>query len=276
MKTVTWVVGAGAVFAVLAGYFMQKPEVPLLPRQQAGVSTTGSMPDAKAVAPNADDSSLPEAFKIDRSGRSDFQRYLAIGTPSAAMDAYQLVANCRRSRHLDASVATFSAPEDKQLREAFEAERVRMKGACKNITPEDEQQRLALLDKAAQAGIRGAALAFLNEGYQGDPAATMARKAEPEVQAWADRAIGYLKIAGVKGDRDAIATLAALYDNEQSLTGRQPAEALKYVTAMQASAGRPPRGAEKVWTKRLMAQLTPEQAAAAQEAGRQLAQGRQQ
>lgn len=202
---------------------------------------------------------------------ADYRRYLAMGTPTALQDAYRLVADCRRSRQLAATSAALRPHDDKALRDMLDAETTRLSHACDDITGEMEHQRLALLERAAAAGVRDAAVELLSEGYLGDPLAAVQRREDPGVRAWTRRALDYLETASLRGDRNAIVTLAILYDNENSLTGRQPVQALKYLTAAQAMLDRPLRAAEHAQLARLVAQLSPQQAAAAQEAGRRLA-----
>jgi hypothetical protein len=209
-------------------------------------------------------------FGRDTEGH-DFDRHVALGTPAAAFDAYQLVAECRRARALESTWGHF---EEKHLRELFESESKRLAHACDGITPEYEKKRLELLESAARAGVRGAAVAYAHEGYQGDIVATMAQLKDPAVQAWVQKAVNYLKSSGASGDIGAISALAMLYSNDQSLTGRDPIEELKYTTALIAihqARGKDVRGADKALLARIALQLSPQQAQDAREAGLRLA-----
>jgi len=85
---------------------------------------------------------------------------------------------------------------------------------CSDLQPEDFHQRTELLQRAAAAGIRNAALWMINEGPFGDPSALITRPKDPLVLEWRQNTVQLLHVAAKKGDTGALASLA-----DQYLTG---------------------------------------------------------
>jgi hypothetical protein len=85
--------------------------------------------------------------------------------------------------------------------------------------------------------------------------------------------IGALKVAA-QSDREAIAALSLLYGRTTPIQQRDPALALTYVTALrELSNGQasPTRAMSDAYVQRLVAELPPEKAQQAMDAGRLLA-----
>lgn len=134
----------------------------------------GEAPLASAVAPRAD---APPAASA---GAARIDRLIASGDAADAFRAYALLERCR------------------------------VDGACRGIGAVHLRQRLDLLERAARAGVPGAATAFAGQGPFGDRSALTQRPDDPLVAQWIRDAEALIREAARRDDVAAIAQLGWL------------------------------------------------------------------
>jgi hypothetical protein len=189
-----------------------------------------------AIDPNAFTAAAPTPLDADRVGEALAPQPLAARAVSAASPpptlaarierlragadardayrAYRLIAGCLRAREFDAHVAALPMTLE------FAAERAagtrsaqRVSEACQDISPLQMAQRVSLVERAARAGVPGAAAAWTTEGPFGDKTALMQRPDDPLVVEWANQAIEMIKAATKQNDVEAIGQFGLLCMN---------------------------------------------------------------
>jgi len=143
---------------------------------------------------------LPLAAQVDR--------LLASHDPEDAYAAYRLIADCaefsdKHDRMVFDRREAARAPKDTFMagyRGMTDDEKRHDAVFCANLTERQRQSRLDALAVAAQAGVSGAAVAFLDAGPFGDPSALKTRPDDPLVQAWKATATAQLQLAADAGD----------------------------------------------------------------------------
>ena len=211
----------------------------------------------QAAAPTpAPQASPPAPFAItDRLGYTpgdDVTRYVALGTPTAAFDAWTLIDACERAeRHALPDVAA----------------------RCNGIMQQHRRKAGELLGTAMMAGVHGAAVAYAHV-ILGVPREEMlqGRRDNPNIDRAVTTVVEKLEEAAPR-EKEAIRVLARLYRHKNSITGERNAEkALVYLTAEHELV--PAAGLDKArqrYVASLAVDLTPEQVQRAREAGLRLA-----
>jgi hypothetical protein len=109
---------------------------------------------------------------------------------------------------------------------------------CAALPQWQRADRLRNLAIAAKAGVPGAAYAFYGEGPVGEGiASTLQSRPSDVTAAWKDEAIGYVRRDALKGDINAMAKLAEIYQFEDRKLALAYAEATSRVKAQ--TAGKP-------------------------------------
>ncbi len=216
----------------------------LLRQQQAAVPA--SAPQAAPPAPFA------AADRLGYTPGDDVTRYVALGTSTAAFDAWKLIDSCERAeRH--------ALPD--------------MAARCNGITQQHRRKAGELLGTAMMAGVHSAAFEYM-QVILGVPREELAqgRRDNPNVDKAVSIAVEKLEEAAAR-DLNAIRMLSRLYRGAHPVTGERNAEkALVYMTAEHELV--PAAGFEKGrqrYIASLTVDLTPEQVQRAREAGLQLA-----
>jgi hypothetical protein len=138
----------------------------------------------------------------------------ASADPNDAYRAYRLIAGCLRAREFDAYVTSLPMTAEHAAERAANAHAARrVNEACQDISPVQIAQRLAMAERAARAGVPGAAAAWTAEGPFGDKTALAQRPDDPLVVEWAQQAIEMIKAATKRGDVDAIGQFGLLCMN---------------------------------------------------------------
>jgi len=203
-------------------------------------------PEAPPPAPFA------AADRLGYTPGDDVTRYVALGTPTAAFDAWTLIDACERAeRHALPDVAA----------------------RCNGITQRHRRKAGELLGTAMMAGVHGAAVEYV-QAILGVPREEIApaRRDNPNIDKAVRTAVEKLEEAAPR-DLGAIRMLSRLYRHAHPVTGERNAEkALVYMTAEHELV--PAAGFEKArqrYVASLTVDLTPEQVQRAREAGLQLA-----
>lgn len=222
-----WTLAAGGALA-LAWALLRPPAEPL-PAESAPAPATASAnprlaePRTPAAVPPpvlAEAASRPEAVSLSR----QVQQLVAAGTPAASFQAYQLLARCERARRVAEQLPQATLPATRAWMEKEE----KPDTACGDISPGQTASRLQYAERAAQAGVPGAAMAFLQEGPYGDEMLNAtAQPEQPAVRDWMVRSRAYVKLAADNGDLAAISNMS----NHHDFSDPQPALALRYYAA---------------------------------------------
>jgi hypothetical protein len=150
-----------------------------------------------------------------------------------------------------------------------------IKQSCGDLKDADFRDKIALVERAAEAGVPMAALYYSAEGPWGDTEALYSRWDDPLVQEWRAKAIRLWHLAAQKGDVTALNAIQSNYETGEGLIAERNSElALRYAVAKhivhEAEAGRKIWGAK--WElEQMTAAVTPEAAAREKAAGEAMA-----
>lgn len=215
--------------ALALAWALMRPPAEPLPKVDAPAPATASAnpplaePGAPASMPApvlAEATSRPETVSLSR----QVQQLVAAGTPTASFAAYQLLARCERARRVAEQLPHAALPAT----HAWMEKEDRPATACGDISPGQTASRLQYAERAAQAGVPGAAMAFLQEGPYGDAMLNAtAQPEQPAVRDWMARSRAYVKLAADNGELAAISNMSNHYD----FSDPQPALALRYYAA---------------------------------------------
>jgi len=127
---------------------------------------------------------------------AQLQRLGASGNPADAYRAYRLVRACKavRARAQPVQPVEGAVTDDVLARVPDAA------AFCGGMTDRMRMDSVALLERAARAGVDGAMEALVEEGPFGDPNALVTRPTDPLVQAWKERVNRMLGEQAGRGD----------------------------------------------------------------------------
>lgn len=268
---------ASALVGTAIGWYWQRADAP---------SSSVARSDAKPSAPTSAGwhAQGPSPFasiasSLHRESKhAQLSQFIALGTPSAAFDAYGVIAECVGARKVEQFAMTQKAAGmDPHLAQQVASGELakRTAQACGDLSPQDIAGRLALLEKAAAAGVPMAAVYLTSEGPWGDESALYTRPKDPLVLEWRQRMAELISLSAAKGDLVALQSLASQYSTGAGVIGQvDPRKALMYQTAFniiyeEQNKKAPP--AKDLEVKRLASRLSKDQAASAMAEGKQLA-----
>ena len=179
--------------------------------QSASVTTSKFVRSASPPPPAIPSVVESKSNYVDRLAKSN--------SPSDAFAAYQTIANCTRTRMAQESVADRAAdgqPPDKET----------VYSACGDLSSSQISERLQLLRRATQAGIHGAAGAFLDEGPGGYGSEIQRSPDDPELLAYVKESQEAIAIGATYGDWWSLLSTSGNYQ----LTG-DLAVAMQYLVA---------------------------------------------
>jgi hypothetical protein len=158
---------------------------------QAGAPAAESLAVPVQPATQADGGWLfgtPSSSMTDGGAGEDLaqqvQRLSASREPRDAYQAYRLLRACMDTQHQPLQVAAIGAVADGRSGLAGVADPVAFCGA---MTERMRTDRIALLERAARAGVDGAMVALVEEGPYGDASALATRPDDPLVTEWKAR-----------------------------------------------------------------------------------------
>lgn len=153
----------------------------------------------------------------------------ASGRPEDAFAAFTLVTDCLFFQ----KEGWLPLLGPRGMREMTETEKQEETRRCTGMTQRIATSRLDDLDKAAAAGVMGAAFFFYKEGPFGDPSALITRPDDPLVQEWKVRALAQMTREAAQGDVGVLMQLMGDYANGNAIVDRNPALAFRYALAAQ-------------------------------------------
>jgi TPR repeat protein len=210
-----------------------------------------------------------------------FRQLVDLGRPADAFMAYQILSGCESVR-LRERIYRDTKPRERNAGVVAEMESghfAKVKGyLCGDLTDSDlnKNQRLTLIEKAAEGLVPMAFMYYAGEGPGGDPDALLTRWKDPAVQEWRAKVIQLTLAAAEKGDVAALAELANQYETGEGLIAeRNPSLAIQYSVAAGSVYGaqhdnKKLAGVDKR-IKDMSARLSPEQIEQAKVAGQKLA-----
>lgn len=230
-----------------------------------------------SVAPPGHEAVVAAAEPPPEPGRSvaaEVERLARSADVRDAMLAYSLVDRCIRAREAEAAIASLPrTPENQEIRHELAASPARASEVCRGLSSAQIAGRLSLLERAASAGVPGAAVALAEEGPFGDRSALEQRPDDPLVVDWKRHVVELMQAAAHFGDRASMVALSTAFQGG-GLAEREPQQALAYWIAQsettRLAGGRVSRNDGHI-TAALSSGLTPEQVAAAIEQGHKLA-----
>lgn len=204
---------AASLTPPLAGPARSPPDTPRAPRvADRGEGLIGAIrPVHRSPTP-----SPPAAAGPGAGLRSQVAQLRLRGSERDAFRAYAVLAGCVQARDLDRFVMSLPAGAGSaRLRERYGDGSSRVARACGDLSAGDLDQRIALAAMAADAGVPGAASAWVAEGPFGDRSALTQRPDDPLVVEWAQQAIARIVAATKRSDIEAIGQFGALCLNWQ-------------------------------------------------------------
>jgi hypothetical protein len=209
-------IGAAAVVAVLTIAMRSGPGP-----AGAGARVPSPMPAAidapqKAIAPPSRASVSPLASRLDTavahaSLAARVERLAHTGSPRDAFAAFGLLARCVRAHEFDTHLKSLPmALGLDTLRASYGDGQRWLREACSDLSTSQLDARVALVEKAAVAGVPGAASAWIEQGPFGDKSALDQRPDDPLVTSWVEQAIAWVKSGATHDDIESIVQLGMI------------------------------------------------------------------
>jgi hypothetical protein len=186
--------GARVPSPVLAA--IDAPPKAMAPPSRVSVSPLASSPDTAAA-----NASL--AVRVERLART--------GSPRDAFAAFGLLARCVRAHEFDTHLKSLPMARGLDtLRASYGDGRRWLREACSDLSTSQIDARIGLVEKAALAGVPGAASAWIEQGPFGDKSALDQRPGDPLVTAWVEQAIAWVKSGATHDDIESIVQLGMI------------------------------------------------------------------
>jgi hypothetical protein len=271
------------VAAAATVWLLRKPELPAAQPAAAAKPATevrqASTSNASASLPKPPLVALTQQADAAISLSAKVKKLSASPEPRDAYTAFHILRQCKHARDEERQYQlTRRAEQDPDRALLINAGVVGekfIKQSCGDLTEADFRDRLALVERAAEAGIPMAALYFSAEGPWGDTEALYSRWDDPLVQEWRARAIRLWHLAAQKGDVGALGAIQSNYETGEGLIAEKNSElALRYAVAKhivhEAETGRAIVGAKRELDQ-MIAAVTSEAAAREKAAGEAMA-----
>jgi len=186
--------GVGVSSALLAA--SDTPQKGMAAPSRASASRLASRPDMAAANPSL-------AARVERLART--------GSPRDAFAAFGLLARCVRAHEFDAHLKSLPMARGLHaLRAGYGDGRRWLREACSDLSTSQLDARIGLVEKAALAGVPGAASAWIEQGPFGDKSALDQRPDDPLVVAWVERALEWVKSGSTHDDIESIVQLGMI------------------------------------------------------------------
>jgi hypothetical protein len=273
---------AAAFIAVVTIWLLRQPEPQVTPPPVVALKPNEirpESPNAIASHPPVPTAGVAKQQDATISLAAKLKELAASPEPRDAFTAFHILRQCKYARDEERRYQmTPHAERDPDRATLINAGVVGAKfieQSCGDLKEADFRDRIALLERAAEAGVPMAALRFGAEGPWGDEQALYTRWDDPLVQEWRIKVIRLTHLAASKGDVSALSSLQAQYEDGAGLIAEKNSElALQYAVAKhivhEAQTGRKIVGAK--WElEQMTAAVAPEVAARARSAGEKLA-----
>jgi hypothetical protein len=206
-----WVAAAAAAAALAIGLGLGSvspragaPELPP-PGFAEGPRVRTVQPASPPQLPRASrtDAAPSLAARVERLARSE--------SPHDAFAAFGLLARCVRAHEFDTQLK--SLPMERALdalRSAYGDGQRWLREACGDLSMAQLDARIGLVERAARAGVPGAASAWIEQGPFGDRSALDQRPDDPLVVEWVQQAIAWVKSGATHDDIESIVQLGMI------------------------------------------------------------------
>ena len=132
-------------------------------------------------------------------------------SPTDAFAAFGLLARCVRAHEFDSHLKSLPmAPGLDALRSAYGDGGRWLRESCSDLSTAQLDARTGLAERAARAGVPGAASAWIEQGPFGDKSALDQRPDDPLVAEWVQQAIAWVKSGATHDDIDSIVQLGMI------------------------------------------------------------------
>ena len=132
-------------------------------------------------------------------------------SPNDAFAAFGLLARCVRAHEFDSHLKSLPmTPGLDALRSAYGDGGRWLREACSDLSTAQLDSRVGLAERAARAGVPGAASAWIEQGPFGDKSALDQRPDDPLVAQWVQQAIAWVKSGATHDDIETIVQLGML------------------------------------------------------------------
>lgn len=210
-----WMIGAATV-AVLAVAMRSGPGA--VGAGTRGPSSVHAAIDApqQAIAlpsraPTSPPASRPDTALANTSLAAQVERLARTGSPHDAFVAFGLLARCVRAREFDTHLKSLPMARGLDTLRASYGDGWRwLREACSDLSTSQLDARMALVEKAALAGVPGAASAWIEQGPFGDKSALDQRPDDPLVTTWVAQAIAWVKAGATHDDIESIVQLGMI------------------------------------------------------------------
>jgi hypothetical protein len=204
-----------------------------LPHRHGNSAAALRAKSAAPPPPPARDSWLavprPASVHTEESLAEAVDRLVASRRPSDAYEAYEMVQDCMDFMRTGRLAVPDGAND---LRDATADEMKAETIHCAGMTERMKTERLVYLETAARAGVLGADLAFMRVGPFGDPTALQTRPDDALVVEWKKQALAQMEAQAAAGNVGSVMALMTEYQIRPEVWGRNPAQLLRYGTAM--------------------------------------------
>jgi len=184
------------------------PEAPALAFGDGSRTLFATQPASPPQVPRA---SQGDAAQTVAGLAARVERLASSESPADAFAAFGLLARCVRAREFDRllksqPVATALDP----LRFAYGDGGRWLREACSDLSTAQLDARIGLAERAARAGVPGAASAWIEQGPFGDKSALDQRPDDPLVAEWVQQAIAWVKSGATHDDIESIVQLGMI------------------------------------------------------------------
>jgi hypothetical protein len=212
-----WMIGAAAAAAVVVIVLRAGPNP-----TNTGARVAAPLPAAVRDAPLHSTASPRRATALPPASRPDtttahaslaarVERLSRSGSPRDAFVAFGLLERCVRTQEFDRHLKSLPMAQGLvALRAAYGDGRRWLRDACGDLAASQLDARVALVEKAALAGVPGAASAWIEQGPFGDKTALAQRPGDPLVVAWVDQALAWVKSGATHDDVESILQLGMI------------------------------------------------------------------
>ena len=188
----------GATYLLVTGTVERG--TPLRPVPQQAKASPGTAQPAQHLATSKPAAS-PQTNSQPLTKSQLVESYLRKSNPVDAFNAYKLLRDCVRARRAERE-GTTQQPSSAEV--------------CGDITPAQIVGRIRALETAAQAGVKGAFIAYVWEGPDGsgEIITTPERANDPSTAEYRGKVAEYQRIAAENGDRSALIGMSIRAENE--------------------------------------------------------------
>lgn len=176
---------------------------------------------------------LPDKLPSPAKAADDINELVNLKTPDSYFKAFQIIQHCIYTKSSRQTIDLLPNPADHiDMKTKFEETYAAINQYCASLTQRNVIDRVSYVEKAAEAGVPGASLAFYEAGPNGNIGDLEQRPDDPLVIEWKRKAFELITRDAMRGDINAIAKLGTAYSGEFGELERDLGKALGYELAL--------------------------------------------